>query len=210
VLEAAGVRVEVPDDLAPSGRAAFSTGFLNDARERAATNVAALAPRVRDGQSVVFVEPSDAVMFQDEYLDLLDGDDVEAVSAAAYGVLEYLDAGRVDEQLAFDAPAESLTYHGHCNQKATNKDHHAVGVLRRAGYDVDPLDSSCCGMAGSFGYESEHYDISKAIGRILFDQVEESGGETVTAPGASCRSQLGGTVTARRTHRTRSRRSPRR
>ena len=191
VLEAAGVRVEVPDDLAPSGRAAFSTGFLNDARERAATNVAALAPRVRDGQSVVFVEPSDAVMFQDEYLDLLDGDDVEAVSAAAYGVLEYLDAGRVDEQLAFDAPAESLTYHGHCNQKATNKDHHAVGVLRRAGYDVDPLDSSCCGMAGSFGYESEHYDISKAIGRILFDQVEESGGETVTAPGASCRSQLG-------------------
>jgi len=191
VLEAAGVRVEVPDDLAPSGRAAFSTGFLDEARERAEANVAALAPRVRDGQSVVFVEPSDAVMFQDEYLDLLDGDDVEAVSAAAYGVLEYLDAGRVDERLAFDAPSESLTYHGHCNQKATNKDHHAVGVLRRAGYDVDPLDSSCCGMAGSFGYESEHYDISKAIGRILFDQVDESDGETVTAPGASCRSQLG-------------------
>ncbi|MFO8114877.1 MAG: heterodisulfide reductase-related iron-sulfur binding cluster, partial [Halorubrum sp.] len=126
-----------------------------------------------------------------EVLVLLDGDDVEAVSAAAYGVLEYLDAGRVDERLAFDAPSESLTYHGHCNQKATNKDHHAVGVLRRAGYDVDPLDSSCCGMAGSFGYESEHYDLSKAIGRILFDQVDESHGETVTAPGASCRSQLG-------------------
>ncbi|OYR85144.1 FAD-binding oxidoreductase, partial [Halorubrum sp. E3] len=144
VLEAAGVRVEVPDDLAPSGRAAFSTGFLDDARERAEANVAALAPRVRAGQSVVFVEPSDAVMFQDEYLDLLDGEAVEAVSAAAYGVLEYLDAGRVDERVAFDAPAESLTYHGHCNQKATNKDHHAVGVLRRAGYGVDPLDSSCC------------------------------------------------------------------
>ncbi|WP_418284014.1 FAD-binding and (Fe-S)-binding domain-containing protein [Halorubrum sp. DTA46] len=191
VLEAAGVRVEVPDDLAASGRAAFSTGFLDDARERAETNVAALAPRVRDGRSIVFVEPSDAVMFQDEYLDLLDGPDVEAVSGAAFGVLEYLDAGRIDERLAFDAPAESLTYHGHCNQKATNKDHHAVGVLRRAGYDVDPLDSSCCGMAGSFGYESEHYDLSRAIGRILFDQVDESSGETVTAPGASCRSQLG-------------------
>ena len=191
VLEAANVRVEVPDDLAPSGRAAFSTGFLDEARERAETNVERLAPRVRDGQSVVFVEPSDAVMFQDEYRDLLDGADAEAVSAAAYGVLEYLDAGRIDERLAFDAPAESLTYHGHCNQKATNKDHHAVGVLRRAGYEVDPLDSSCCGMAGSFGYESEHYDLSKAIGRILFDQVDESDGETVTAPGASCRSQLG-------------------
>ncbi|MUW15799.1 FAD-binding protein, partial [Halorubrum sp. CBA1125] len=154
VLEAAGVRVEVPDGLAPSGRAAFSTGFLDEASARAATNVEALAPRVHEGQSVVFVEPSDAVMFQDEYLDLLDGEDVEAVSAAASGVLEYLDAGRIDERLAFDAPAESLTYHGHCNQKATNKDHHAVGVLRRAGYEVDPLDSSCCGMAGSFGYEA--------------------------------------------------------
>ena len=191
VLEAANVRVEVPDGLSPSGRAAFSTGFLDEARERAEANVAALAPRVREGQSILFIEPSDAVMFQDEYLDLLDGDDVAAVSAAAFGVLEYLDAGRVDDHLAFDAPAESLTYHGHCNQKATNKDHHAVGVLRRAGYDVDPLDSSCCGMAGSFGYESEHYDLSKAIGKVLFDQVETSDGDTVTAPGASCRSQLG-------------------
>ena len=191
VLEAADVRVEVPDDLAPSGRAAFSTGFLDAARERAAENVSALAPRAREGQSVLFVEPSDAVMFQDEYLDLLDGEAVEAVSSAAAGVCEYLDARRVDERLSFEAPAETLTYHGHCNQKATNKDHHAVGVLRRAGYGVDPLDSSCCGMAGSFGYESEHYDLSQAIGRILFGQVDDSDGDAVTAPGASCRSQLG-------------------
>ena len=66
-----------------------------------------------------------------------------------------------------------------------------MGVLRRAGYAVDPLDSSCCGMAGSFGYEAEHYELSKAIGRILFQQVEESDGDVVTAPGASCRAQLG-------------------
>ncbi|OYR54258.1 FAD-binding and (Fe-S)-binding domain-containing protein [Halorubrum halodurans] len=191
VLEAAGVRVEVPGDLAPSGRAAFSTGFLDAARERAETNVERLAPRVREGKSVLFVEPSDAVMFQDEYLDLLGGEDAAAVSAAAYGVCEYLDAGRVDERLRFDAPDESLAYHGHCNQKALDTDHHAVGVLRRAGYAVDPLDASCCGMAGSFGYESEHYDLSKAIGWILFDRLEESPAETATAPGASCRSQLG-------------------
>ncbi|TKX82517.1 hypothetical protein EXE43_29010, partial [Halorubrum sp. SS5] len=73
-------------------------------------------------------------------------------------------------------PTESLTYHGHCHQKATKKDHHAVGVLRRAGYGVDPLDSSCCGMAGSFGYEAEHYSMSKAIGETLFEQVDASGG----------------------------------
>ncbi|MXR52282.1 FAD-binding protein [Halovenus sp. WSH3] len=191
VLEAANVHVDIPTDLAPSGRAAFSMGYLDKAKSHAQENVDKLAGRVDDGWSVVFVEPSDAVMFQDEYLDLLDGTNVQKVSAAAYGILEYLDNTRLDEAIEFDAPAESLTYHGHCNQKATNKDHHAVGVLRRAGYEVDPLDSSCCGMAGSFGYEEEHYDLSKAIGQILFDQVEESHGETVTAPGASCRSQLG-------------------
>ena len=191
VLEAANIHVEIPNDLAPSGRAAFSMGYLDKVRAHATENVEKLAPHVENGWSIVFVEPSDAVMFQDEYLDVLDGQAVETVSAAAYGVLEYLDTARVDEDLSFDDPSEHLSYHGHCNQKATNKDHHAVGILRRAGYDVDPLDSSCCGMAGSFGYEEEHYDMSKAIGQILFDQVEDSDGETVTAPGASCRSQLG-------------------
>jgi len=191
VLEAAGIRVEIPDDVGPSGRAAFSMGFLDKVRERAEHNVDALAPYVEDGYSVVFVEPSDAVMFQDEYRDVLDGADAEAVSAAAFGVLEYLDRKRLDEAVEWDAPGGAVAYHGHCNQKATNKDHHAVGVLRRAGYEVDPLDSSCCGMAGSFGYEAEHYDLSQAIGRILFRQVEESDAPTVTAPGASCRSQLG-------------------
>jgi FAD/FMN-containing dehydrogenase/Fe-S oxidoreductase len=191
VLEAANIHVDVPTNLAPSGRAAFSMGYLDRAKSNARENVDKLAGHVDDGWSVVFVEPSDAVMFQDEYLDLLEGTDAQKVSAAAYGVLEYLDNTRLDEAIEFDTPVESLTYHGHCNQKATNKDHHAVGVLRRAGYEVDPLDSSCCGMAGSFGYEEEHYDISKAIGQILFDQVEDSSGETVTAPGASCRSQLG-------------------
>ena len=193
VLEAAGVHVEVPTDLDPSGRAAFSKGFLDRAKERAETNVSRLQGRVDDGYSVVFVEPSDAVMFQDEYRDLLSGPAVEQVSGAAYGVLEYLDVHWLDDELTTPDPESlaTLTYHGHCNQKATNKDHHAVGVLRRVGYEVDPLDSGCCGMAGSFGYEAEHFALSKAIGRILFRQVSESPGERVTAPGASCRSQLG-------------------
>ncbi|WP_348610411.1 FAD-binding and (Fe-S)-binding domain-containing protein [Halobaculum rarum] len=194
VLEAANVHVRVPDDLAASGRAAFSSGFLEKARERAAENVERLESLVSEGYSVVFVEPSDAVMFQDEYLDLLDGDAVEAVSAASYGVLEYVDTARLDETIEFrEAPeaGEAIAYHGHCNQKSLNKDHHAVGVLRRAGYDVDPLDTTCCGMAGSFGYEAEHYELSKAIGSLLFEKVDESPAEAVTAPGASCRSQLG-------------------
>jgi FAD/FMN-containing dehydrogenase/Fe-S oxidoreductase len=190
VLEAAGVYVRIPSDLVSSGRAAYSKGFLDLARERAQHNVAALNEDIQNGWDVVCIEPSDAVMFQDEYCDLLTGR-VEAVSAAAYGVCEYLDVHRLDEHLNCDSSAETLTYHGHCNQKATKKDHHAVGVLRRTGYVVDPLDSGCCGMAGSFGYEAEHYELSQAIGRILFQQVEQSDGNVVTAPGASCRSQLG-------------------
>lgn len=233
VLESAGVHVRVPDDVTDSGRPAFSKGFLEKARERARTNVSALAPLVRDGWDVVVVEPSDAVMLQSDYLDLLaSSDDPEAsrsggqyveprtadpeagasgtadpeaglqgdgetgvgsaaerVAANTYGICEYLNTFDLD--LSFDAPDESLTYHGHCHQKATKKDVHAASVLRDAGYEVDALDSGCCGMAGSFGYEAEHYSMSRAIGEILFEQVADSDGETAVAPGASCRTQLG-------------------
>jgi Fe-S oxidoreductase len=130
-------------------------------------------------------------MFQDEYLDLVDGEAVESVSANTHGVCEFLDTRRLVEDVTVESAGESLAYHGHCNQKALNRDHHAVGVLRRAGYAVDPLDSGCCGMAGSFGYEAEHYDLSQAIGELLFEQVAESDSETVVAPGTSCRTQLG-------------------
>ncbi|MFD1645751.1 FAD-binding and (Fe-S)-binding domain-containing protein [Haloarchaeobius litoreus] len=190
VLEAAGVHVAVPGNLGASGRPAYSLGFLDTARERARATVAALEPPVADSWDVVFVEPSDAAMLADEYADLLpDSSARAAVSAASYGVCEYLDRHRLVADLPTDAPDDRLVYHGHCNQKALGTDHHAVGVLRRAGYAVEPLDSGCCGMAGSFGYEAEHLELSRAIGRILFEQVDAADGRPV-APGASCRTQL--------------------
>ncbi|MFC6763878.1 FAD-binding and (Fe-S)-binding domain-containing protein [Natrinema soli] len=192
VLEAAGVHVAVPDDLGDTGRPAFSKGFLEKAEDAARENVNALAPRVADGWDVVVIEPSDAVMFQGDYLDLLSTKAAETLANATYGVCEYVDAFRLDEEIDFDerATTRDLVYHGHCHQKSVAKDHHAVGVLRRAGYAVDPLDSGCCGMAGSFGYESEHASMSDAIASILYEQVDESGGDRVVAPGASCRTQL--------------------
>ena len=189
VLEAAGVHVDLADRT-DSGRPAHSKGFLEKARETAEANVAALEPSVADGWDVVLVEPSDAVMFQSDYLDLLSGNAVEAVAANTFGVCEYLDAFDLDELADFDAPARGLSYHGHCHQTATKKDHHAVGVLRRAGYAVDAVDSTCCGMAGSFGYEAEHHAMSEAIGDILVGQLDDSPGELAVAPGASCRTQL--------------------
>ncbi|ARS90806.1 FAD-binding and (Fe-S)-binding domain-containing protein [Natrarchaeobaculum aegyptiacum] len=190
VLEAAGVHVDLARRT-DSGRPPLSKGFVDRARETMRANVAELAPRVAEGWDVVLAEPSDAVMFQSDALDLLGGDAVESVAGNSYGVCEYLDTFRLDETVEWNAPAESLAYHGHCHQKATKKDHHAVGVLRRAGYDVDPLDSGCCGMAGSFGYEAEHYSLSQSIADILVDQIDDSDAAVVTAPGTSCRTQLG-------------------
>ncbi|SDK60102.1 FAD-binding and (Fe-S)-binding domain-containing protein [Natronorubrum texcoconense] len=190
VLEAAGVHVDVARRT-DSGRPPLSKGFVDKARETMRANVAELAPRIDDGWDVVLAEPSDAVMFQSDALDLLGGSSVESVAANTYGVSEYLDTYRLDANIDWAAPSDSLAYHGHCHQKATKKDHHAVGVLRRAGYAVDPLDSGCCGMAGSFGYEAEHYSLSQSIGDILVDQIDDSEATVVTAPGTSCRTQLG-------------------
>jgi FAD/FMN-containing dehydrogenase/Fe-S oxidoreductase len=190
VLEAANIHVKIPKGVTGSGRPAHSKGLIDLARKKADRNVTALAPDVNAGWDVVVVEPSDAVMFQLDYLDLL-GEPAERVAKNTYGVMEYIDRFRLDGAIEFADTDESLTYHGHCHQKAVKKDHHTVGVLRRAGYRVDPLDSGCCGMAGSFGYEAEHYSMSQAIGSILFGQIEGSSGETVIAPGSSCRSQIG-------------------
>ena len=190
VLEAANVHVKIPDDLGPSGRAAYSVAMLDEAEERTRYNVEKFTEYIDAGYEIVAIEPSDAVVFQDEYTDLLPGERTERVAAHSYGICEYLDVHRLVDGLSLNETGEPLTYHGHCHQKATGKDHHAVGVLRRAGYAVDPLDSSCCGMAGSFGYEAEHYDLSKAIGKQLFEKIDASGG-TPVAPGGSCRSQIG-------------------
>ena len=126
-------------------------------------------------------------------------DGVERVMRYSYGLCEYLDTKGLLEGLEQNDGGQTVTYHGHCHQKATGKDHHAVAAMRAAGYEVDPVDSTCCGMAGSFGYEAEHYSMSQAIGRILFEQVEQSPGERVVAPGASCRTQLGDRPAARET-----------
>ena len=190
VLEAAGVHVEVPQNVGDSGRPAHSKSMLDQAARTVRENVDVLAPRVREGWDVVSVEPSDAVMYQNDSLDLLSGEDVERVAANSYGAMEYIDVFDLDAAIEFDSSGETLTYHGHCQQTAVKKDHHAVAVLERAGYEVDDLDSTCCGMAGSFGYEAEHYSMSRAIGDLLFDRVDDSPGEEIVAPGTSCRSQL--------------------
>ncbi|MDY6774517.1 MAG: FAD-linked oxidase C-terminal domain-containing protein [Halobacteria archaeon] len=194
VLESLGVHVDIRTD--PTGRAAYSQGFVDGTRATAEDNVSDLGTRVSEGWDVVALEPSDAVMLQSDYLDLIARDEaevraeVERVASNTYGFFEYVDTVLKTLPDSEDSASQKLVYHGHCHQKAAKKDHHALNVLDEVGYEVEDLDSGCCGMAGSFGYESEHYSMSAAIGEILLDQIETSDGDVVVAPGASCRTQL--------------------
>ena len=190
VLEAAGVHVHLPADIGPSGRAAYSLGRLDLARERAAAVLETVAPYLETGWDLVALEPSDAVMIQDEYRSLL-GTGSTALSQHTFGVCEYLDRHELVDSLALRPATASLAYHGHCHQHAIGTDGHAVAVLEAAGFEVEELNTGCCGMAGSFGYEAEHYDLSRAIARRLEAAVEESDADRVVASGVSCRTQLG-------------------
>ncbi|MFB6113185.1 MAG: FAD-binding and (Fe-S)-binding domain-containing protein [Halodesulfurarchaeum sp.] len=191
VLEAAGVHVEVSEEVTDTGRPAYSKALIGQARETARSTVDSLAPRVESGWDVVSVEPSSSVMIQEDYLDLLSGEDVEAVSENTYSVFEYLDAFGLDENLEIAETGDPFTYHGNCMHKGTNREHHVTQVMERLGFDVDQLDSTCCGMAGSFGYEKEHYSVSKSLMGILEDQIHDSPGEDVVVTGASCTMQVG-------------------
>ncbi len=90
-----------------------------------------------------------------------------------------------------DARAEPLVLHGHCHQKALAGVAPTLQALTMAGYEVEVLDTGCCGMAGSFGYERDHYEMSMAVGElVLFPSLRERAGASVAAPGTSCRHQI--------------------
>jgi Fe-S oxidoreductase/FAD/FMN-containing dehydrogenase len=190
VLEAAGVHVAMAD-RSDSGRPAYSKGFLDVAANQAQENVEALAPEVRNGWSVVAVEPSDAVMFQHDYPSLLSGPAVDRLAANAYGVTEFLHREGLVDAIPADGQGATVTYHGHCHQKAEGTAGHAATVLEELGFAVDELDSGCCGMAGTFGYEAEHHSLSLAVAADVFEQVADSDGDNLAAPGGSCRTQFG-------------------
>ena len=190
VLEAAGLHVEISSDVSDSGRASYSKSLIDLARETARENVDTLAPRVREGWDLLSVEPSAAVMFQEDYLDLLRGEEVRVVAENTYSIFEYLNEFGLDEVLDVDAGGESLTYHGNCIHKGTGRDHHVTEVMERLGFEIDQLDSTCCGMAGSFGYESEHYSMSKALMDMLEKQITASPGDELVLTGASCAMQV--------------------
>ena len=192
VLEAAGYRVVLVDRKC-CGRPLISKGMLAEAREHAAWNVARLAPYARRGVSIVGLEPSCLLTLRDETVDLVRTDDARAVARQSFLFEEFLLRERARGLvLAFDGNGRKALLHGHCHQKALVGTAPTVGALRWAGFAVEEVDSGCCGMAGSFGFEREHYDISVALGnRRLAPAVKAAPLETeIVAPGISCRQQI--------------------
>jgi len=193
-LEALGVDVTVADECA-SGRAPLSQGMVATAREKAERVADDLLPYVEAGKDVVVVEPSDHAIFQREYERLLDQDDYEALADNSYEVFEYvyglLENGASETSLAA-GDGHEVAYHSHCQQRTLGVDTYTTAVLDRLGYDVATSDVECCGMAGSFGYKQEYYDVSIAVGEELADQfsTEETGDREVVASGTSCLDQL--------------------
>ena len=200
VLEALGYAVTVVPGLACCGRPAISKGFPGLARGWAKRNLARLAPYARRGVPIVGTEPSCLLTLRDEYRDLLPGERAEAVASQAV-LLDELVTRAADEDEAgtralFRAGAggegEALV-HAHCHQKALAGAEPSLRALEVAGYAPSLADSGCCGMAGSFGFEREHYEISRAMGDYrLFPAIEAAGAETAIAvTGVSCRQQIG-------------------
>jgi Fe-S oxidoreductase len=147
---------------------------------------------VEQGYSIIGCEPSCILTFRDEYPDLLKGSHVTDVAKASFLLEEFIVmeklAGRW--KLEFKRQSAKALVHGHCHEKALIGSRYLKESLAMA-YAVEEIDSGCCGMAGSFGYEKEHYDVSMAIGRRrLFPAVEKNADAIVVAPGISCRQQV--------------------
>lgn len=188
ILESMDILVHVPTGLASPGRAALSQGFIVRASDQAAAVVDTLTPRVEEGWSVIIPEPSQAAMVQSDYARLLGENRVSTLADATYTPFEYL-AG-TEHMIPVEADDTEYVVHEHCHQQSIGRDGHIEAVFDDLGFSVVTVDSGCCGMAGSFGYEREHVELSLAIGSILLEQLASYPDETVLATGHSCRTQL--------------------
>jgi Fe-S oxidoreductase len=195
VLEAAGFEIILPGHKC-CGRPMISKGLVHKARQAARDTVDRLAPFAEQGIPIVGLEPSCLLSMRDEYLYLLPDDPrVKVVADHCYTFEEFMAKLAQEDQLnlEFTSAERQILLHGHCQQKSLVGTEPSKRTLTLpSGYAVTEVDSGCCGLAGSFGHEAEHYDISLAMGeRRLFPAVREQAKEVIIAvAGASCRQQV--------------------
>ncbi|CAM3467533.1 FAD-binding and (Fe-S)-binding domain-containing protein [Sphingobacterium prati] len=198
LLTALGYEVIIPKHV-QSGRTFLSKGFVKEAKKIANQNINSLKDLITDDTPLLGIEPSGIITFRDEYLSLVDENlraDAHRIAKNALMIDEFLlaeiEAGRILQE-QFTSVDRKIKLHGHCYQKAF----HLVGVTQQvlsfpSNYSVEVIPSGCCGMAGSFGYETEHYDVSMKVAElVLLPAVRETNTATlIAAAGTSCRHQI--------------------
>ncbi len=198
LLERLGYEVTIPEHV-ESGRTYLSKGLVEDAKQIAIRNVTLLRDLVTEETPLIGIEPSAILTFRDEYPDLVPAElkaDARRIARHTFLFEEWLarevDAKRIKAE-SFTTDTRQVRIHGHCHQKALSS---LVPVKKMLSlpknYAVQLIPSGCCGMAGSFGYETEHYDLSMQIGElVLFPAVRNAATEVIiAAPGTSCRHQI--------------------
>ena len=186
-------------DHVESGRAAISKGLLPFAKECAISNFETFVDKVNKKTPLIGIEPSAIMTFKDEYLRLVEPADLERAKKLGNNCMlveEFIykeaAAGRISRD-AFTDEKKKIKLQGHCHQKALSNEVYSAGAMRiPRNYTVEIIPSGCCGMAGSFGYEAEHYEVSMNIGElVLFPDLRKTDGETIiTSPGTSSRHQI--------------------
>ena len=194
ILERLNCDLVVPK-VSCCGRPLISKGFLNQAKEKAIQLLRELAEYVENGYRIVGLEPSCILTLKDEYPDLIKDKIADKIAAYSSTIDVYLHdlITRGEFGLEFTPKPEQVKIHGHCHQKAIEGMEPSIKVLEAiSGVSVKEINSGCCGMAGSFGYEREHYDFSLRIGETrLFPAVRTMDKDTLlVANGVSCRQQI--------------------
>ncbi|MGG9972393.1 FAD-binding and (Fe-S)-binding domain-containing protein [Ferruginibacter sp. SUN002] len=198
LLEKLGYEVVIPTHE-ESGRASLSKGLIRDAKKIANKNIDLLSPVITADTPLIGIEPSAILTFRDEYIDLADEDKLEKARALAKHVFlidefiaNEIEKGNIKKE-QFTAEKRSIKLHGHCQQKSLSSTAPSVKILSLPeNYSVETIPSGCCGMAGSFGFEKEHYDLSMQVGELVLLPTVRNQAEDViiAAPGTSCRHQI--------------------
>jgi FAD/FMN-containing dehydrogenase/Fe-S oxidoreductase len=185
MLERAGYRVNIPRKPLCCGRPLYDWGFLDQAKKQLKEILAALQPEIDVGVPIVGLEPSCISVFRDELPNLLPGRSLPMMTLS-----EFIE--REGDRFRMPHLQRKAIVQGHCHHKAIMKFEPEERVLQKIGLQFEHLDSGCCGMAGAFGFEAKHYDISMRIGdRVLLPRVREADGDTlIIADGFSCREQI--------------------
>ncbi|MFI2743654.1 FAD-binding and (Fe-S)-binding domain-containing protein [Zhouia sp. PK063] len=180
-----------------SGRTFLSKGFLEQAKKLADDNIAALKEKIKYNTPVIGLEPSAILSFRDEYLRMAeDKSTAEQLSKNAFLIEEFIAKEIENKNITpdqFTRETKEIKFHAHCHQKALSNQKVSFDVLNLpVNYKVTIINSGCCGMAGSFGYEKEHYEVSMKIGETrLFPAIRKANDEVIIAAnGTSCRHQI--------------------